>query len=183
MATQLLICRSSQTCLCAEPDIWLDRFPGPQGAAQTVSYREMLAGWQASEHPNKGSTRAARRILVVEDEPLIGLSLKQSLLDWGAEVVWVQTDKAAYVALKDQVSPFDTLILDIDLGAGTTGFDIARFARRSNPRVGIIFSSGSPPDWMHSFGVAGAMFVQKPCTDAAMLTAVALVHSEKTEAA
>src|SRR4051812_23587134 len=88
-----------------------------------------------------------RRVLVVEDEYLIGLSLTDCLERAGAAVVWVQNDRDAYAALSGSEANFDTLILDIDLGAGTTGFDIARFARRRSPKAAIIFSSGNPSAW------------------------------------
>ena len=116
--------------------------------------------------------RGALRILIVEDEPLIGLGLKDCLERAGHEVVWVQTDRAAYTALKGLGRAFELLILDIDLGQGTTGFDIARTARRTCPEVGVIFSSGSPPDWLDSFGVEKAVFISKPCTEAGLIAAV-----------
>lgn len=36
----------------------------------------------------------------------------------------------------------------------------------------MVFSSGSPPEWVQSFGVEGAVFVPKPCAEAALLVAV-----------
>jgi CheY-like chemotaxis protein len=92
-----------------------------------------------------------KRVLIVEDQSLVGLALKESLQDAGADVVWVQSDRAAYTALQGNGLQFAVLILDVDLGHGTTGFDIARFARQRDPDVGVIFSSGSPPDWINTF--------------------------------
>jgi DNA-binding response OmpR family regulator len=116
----------------------------------------------------------ARRILVVEDQPLIGLHLKDCLERAGYDVVWVQTDRGAYTALNGKAPRFEVLILDVDLGQGTTGFDIARFARKGDPEVGIVFASGSPPEWIESFGVDNAVFVPKPTTEPAILAALAL---------
>jgi DNA-binding response OmpR family regulator len=115
-----------------------------------------------------------KQVLIVEDEPLIGMNLKDCLEHAGAHAVWVQSDRAAYIALNGSKRPFDVAILDIDLGRGTTGFDIARHARKLYPEIGVIFSSGSPPDWINAFGVDGALFVPKPCTPAALLSAVGL---------
>jgi DNA-binding response OmpR family regulator len=117
-------------------------------------------------------------VLIVEDEPLIGLSLKDCLERASHDVVWVQSDRAAYTALKGNGRPFDLLILDIDLGVGTTGFDIARVARTIYPDAGVIFSSGSPPDWLQSLGVERAVFLPKPCTEAGLLTAVTALGNE-----
>jgi DNA-binding response OmpR family regulator len=124
-----------------------------------------------------------KRVLIVEDQSLVGLALKESLQDAGADVVWVQSDRAAYTALQGNGLPFDVLILDVDLGHGTTGFDIARFARQRDPDVGVIFSSGSPPDWINTFGVPGAMFVPKPCSADAMSSAVTLLAKDRERTA
>ena len=96
-------------------------------------------------------------------------------------MLWVKSDQAAYIVLDARERRFDLLVLDVDLGRGTTGFDVARYARRLNQKVGIIFSSGSPPDWLDSFGVEGAMFVPKPCTEASMLATAEIVCSLKHE--
>ena len=135
-----------------------------------------------SEQPMAASAGRAYRLLIVEDEPLIGLSLKDCLERAGHEVVWVQSDRAAYTALKGHGRAFDIVILDIDLGVGTTGFDIARTARRIFPDVGVIFSSGSPPDWLRSFGVDRALFLPKPCTESGLLTAVSALGDELSAA-
>jgi DNA-binding response OmpR family regulator len=116
-----------------------------------------------------------RRALIVEDEALIGMSMKECLERAGIQTVWVQTDKAAHIALNGQGDGFDALILDIDLGAGTTGFDIARYARKRFPEIGIVFSSGSPPDWLGAFGVEGALFLPKPSTEKGLLAALGAV--------
>jgi DNA-binding response OmpR family regulator len=135
-----------------------------------------------SSQPQAVSNDRTLRILIVEDEPLIGLSLKDCLERAGHDVVWVQSDRAAYTALRGHGRAFDILILDIDLGVGTTGFDIARTARTIFPNVGVIFSSGSPPDWLRSFGVDKAMFVPKPCTETGLLTAVSALGEELSDA-
>lgn len=113
----------------------------------------------------------ARRVLIVEDEPLIGMLLKDCLESRGSQVVWVQTDRAAYIALNGSAPAFDTLILDIDLGEGTTGFDVARYARSRFPDIGVIYSSGSPPDWLSTYGVERALYLPKPCNEARLLGA------------
>ena len=129
------------------------------------------------------AAECVRHILIVEDEPLIGMALKNCFERGGARVQWVKSDTAAQHALDTGDRPFDLLVLDVDLGPGSTGFDVARYARRLNEDVGIIFSSGSPPDWLDILGVAGAMFVPKPCTEAAMLTAAEIVCSGCSTAA
>lgn len=119
------------------------------------------------------------RVLIVEDNLAIGRGLKAALEEAGAWVVWAQTDQAAYTVLEAGLDVFDILLLDVDLGVGTTGFDIARFARGRRPDIGIIFSSGSPPDWVSSFGVPNALFVPKPTTQNDLLAAIALINGDR----
>lgn len=116
--------------------------------------------------------RLPGRVLIVEDEPLIGMSLRDCLERAGIETVWVQTDRAAYVALNGRGRGFEAAIMDVDLGHGTTGFDVARYARRRQPEIGIVFSSGSPPDWVPAYGVPDAVVLPKPCTELALLDAL-----------
>ena len=82
------------------------------------------------------------RVLVVEDDPSVGDMVTELLHSEGYEVVCALDDSGAYDALRDQGETFDALVLDIDLGEGTTGFDIARFGRSVKPEVGVIFISG-----------------------------------------
>src|SRR3954471_22164626 len=108
-----------------------------------------------------GSLNAAR-VLLVEDEPLIGMSVAEALRDVGADVILTDTDRAAYAALDENRGGFSILIADINLREGTTGYDVSRFARRLNPALPIVYLSGGPPESIMAFGVPGAEFVSKP---------------------
>ncbi len=120
----------------------------------------------------RSSGHIGGRKLIVEDERLIGLALKDCLQRAGCHVTWVETDGAAYDALGAGGPSFDTLILDVDLGPGTTGFDIARFARARFPDIGVVYSSGNPAEWLDNFGVAGAIYLSKPFTEWSLIAAL-----------
>lgn len=115
---------------------------------------------------------AGARILLVEDEPLIGMIVQACLEEEGAEVFWAQTDRHAYEILETS-SRLDLLITDINLREGTTGFDVSRFARRLNDSLPVIYLSGDAPGSLDSFGVDGAEFLLKPVTEAKLLSAAA----------
>lgn len=128
-------------------------------------------------------TLSPARILLVEDEPLIGLSVQAALEEAGAEVAFVQSDRAAYDALRAESAKFDVLIADINLREGTTGFDVARYARRLNPSLQVVFLSGGSEDSVASFGVDGAAFVGKPVAESELLSKIArLVPATRTAA-
>jgi DNA-binding response OmpR family regulator len=103
------------------------------------------------------------RVLLVEDEPLIGMSIEDALARAGAGVRLARTDQEAYAALEQ--ASIDLLITDINLREGTTGFDVARFGRRLNAALGVLYLSGGSPESAISFGVDGAEFLAKPVTE------------------
>ncbi|HYC01880.1 MAG TPA: response regulator [Azospirillaceae bacterium] len=68
-------------------------------------------------------------ILIVEDEPLIGLALEAILIDAGHRVQGVACAAAQALALLEQVRP-DLMLVDIDLTDGKgAGLRLAREAR------------------------------------------------------
>lgn len=83
----------------------------------------------------------APRVLVVEDEHEIYDLIADMLEDEGIEVQCAQWDREAYLALGVRHG-FAALLMDINLGQGTTGFDVAHFARQIDSEVPVISFSG-----------------------------------------
>jgi DNA-binding response OmpR family regulator len=105
---------------------------------------------------------SARRILIVEDEDHICELLSEAIEEAGFQPQCARNDKAAQAALRTPAA-FAALIVDINLGEGTTGYDVARFARQSRPALPVLYVSGqSTPDSFRAFGVKGSRFIQKP---------------------
>ena len=92
--------------------------------------------------------------------------LVEDILDpHGFEVTCALGDDAAYRALGRSPSDYRAFIIDIDLGEGTTGFDVARYARRLAPHTPVIFMSGEGDGAsVGRFGVPGSIFLRKPFT-------------------
>lgn len=114
----------------------------------------------------------SRRVLVVDDDSAICRLIEDILADIGLATVNVRSDVAAYSALRT-LPPFQAAILDINLGKGTTGFDIARSARQVLPRIKIVYVSGdASQDSFRAFGVPDSVFLEKPFGPAALRTAL-----------
>lgn len=78
------------------------------------------------------------QVLVVEDDPFSATSLEAALILAGFEVTGAaQTAKEALGALEKK--PTDVAVLDIDLGPGPTGIDVAYALRQVNPVIGLVF--------------------------------------------
>jgi DNA-binding NarL/FixJ family response regulator len=82
----------------------------------------------------------ARRVLVVEDEPLMSSLLTEVLTDHGF-AVHTAADVAEARREIDAFDP-DMLLLDVSLGEGPTGIHLAHALRMSRPDIAIlIFTS------------------------------------------
>lgn len=102
------------------------------------------------------------RILVVEDDAGVADVVRALLGEEGFECVWVRTDTAAQDAILASPPPM-ALVLDVNLGLGTTGFDVARFGRQRHPDIPVIFMSGSVNEAsFKAFGVPHSHFLTKP---------------------
>jgi len=108
----------------------------------------------------------AARILLVEDEVLIALSIQQNLRDVGGFDVVVATDLASALALAAE--PFDAAILDINIH-GCTVFRVADILVAAG--VPVIFSTAySTADMPGRF--ACVPMLRKPVPPAAFIACI-----------
>ncbi len=77
-----------------------------------------------------------RRVLVVEDDPFVGSLLAEALKSQGFEVQHVDSALKAKKALKT-FDP-DAALLDIGLGTGPSGIDLAQYLRLKHPQIAPI---------------------------------------------
>jgi CheY-like chemotaxis protein len=109
---------------------------------------------------------------VVDDDSSVATVICAYLRSEGRRCVCVRTDKQAYQKIPGE-PPLTALVIDINLGAGTTGFDVARFARQLIPDLRVVYMSGETrPDAFKTFGVAGSAFLSKPFTMAELQAAL-----------
>lgn len=113
-------------------------------------------------------TLPGRRVLVVEDDPLLALDLDEALKERGVEVIGPALDLATGMALLCQ-NALDGAVLDIDIG-GTPVWPIARGLREAG--VPLVFVSGDcgrglPDD------LTGSVCLGKPARTDAVLSSVA----------
>ena len=78
------------------------------------------------------------RLGLLEDEDLTRLTLSTALQALGHQVVLQDSDVGRFLA-KSSTASLDAVLLDLHLGSGPTGFDVALELRRQNPTVGIVF--------------------------------------------
>jgi CheY-like chemotaxis protein len=109
------------------------------------------------------------RILIVEDEFLIRLTLSEVLADEGYDVLEAETgDEAA--TLLEQNSDIAVLLTDMQLPGQLDGRALVARARERSPALPVIFMTGRP-DALGSSG-GPEMFVSKPYLPSEICAAV-----------
>ena len=90
--------------------------------------------------------RIVKRILVVEDEPLMAFDNENMLVDAGYEVVATLDSFQDAIDLLDRERDVDLILSDYRLQGERTGLDLARSAK--NRGVPILFATGHqlPPE-------------------------------------
>lgn len=77
------------------------------------------------------------RVLVLEDDPFTRLSIVAALRHFGFDVVAEEAEPGRAIERAMAVKP-EVAMLDLHLGKGATGLDVAKELRRVNPRIGIV---------------------------------------------
>ena len=111
--------------------------------------------------------RVIRRILVVEDEPLVAFDNEHQLEDAGYEVVATVDNMAAARAVIE-AEPLDLVLTDIRLAGEGDGTDVARVARQR--RVPVLFVSGNCSEEARLLGIG---CLAKPYSDKVLKGALA----------
>lgn len=101
------------------------------------------------------------KVLLVEDEAEVRKLIEEAFEEAGLSVRSAPSDIAAYDLLEKEARSFAVLVADINLGAGTTGFDVARRARQLNPDLDVIYITGQAAG-LDKFGVPDAEMFPKP---------------------
>ena len=123
--------------------------------------------------PNKPEPigRQLRRVLVVEDDPVLGMATEDTLRDGGVEHIDIcpTTDGALEVLRSDMP---DAIILDVHLSDRDDGWAIAELIEslgEKGPR--IVFSTGAPQDIPPHIAELGSVLT-KPYAPEALLAAL-----------
>lgn len=103
------------------------------------------------------------RILVVEDEFLIRLTLVEALGDEGFDVVEAETGDAALPMLQQDPS-ISVLLTDIQLPGILNGTKLAQLARESRPGLPVLFMTGRPDPAAEAAASSIDRYIAKPYT-------------------
>jgi signal transduction histidine kinase/ActR/RegA family two-component response regulator len=113
------------------------------------------------------------RILVVEDDPDIRRIASRILRDHGYDVAEADNGPDA-ISLLVQSGPFDLLFTDLVLPGGMTGTEIAAEAKRLQPGIAVLYTTGYTENAVVHNGRldAGLKLIRKPHNRRELLTAI-----------
>ena len=117
-----------------------------------------------------------KKILIVDDHPIVRDGLKQILGDTSDLVVSGEAGNADEALALVRDSDFDLVVLDITL-PGRTGIDLLRDLRRERPTLPVLMLSIHPEDELGIRAVkAGASgFLSKECASDDLVRAIQLI--------
>jgi len=113
------------------------------------------------------------QVLLVEDELLIRDLLQSALEDAGFEVAYTDAGEAAIGVLQQRAGELVGVVTDINLGSRTSGWDVARAARRADPRMAVVYMSGGSAHQWAAEGVPRSVVMTKPFAPAQLVVALA----------
>lgn len=123
------------------------------------------------------SETGVQNVLLVDDEGSICDVIRdiiKSLAPGEVDLTCAHSDVAAYRAFSEGQF-FDSILVDTNLGRGTTSYDVARRARSLRPDVKVVFISGQIDERSAAdLGVPGSTFLQKPFTSEHLFIALGL---------
>ncbi|ESX50778.1 transcriptional regulator [Mesorhizobium sp. LSHC422A00] len=121
-------------------------------------------------------------VLVAEDEPLILLDLETTLEEAGFRVVAVPTAEAAIEAFNEKPEIFSSLVTDVRLGSGKTGWELAKYLRGTNPTFPVVYISGDSAVHWGVEGVPESIMISKPFALPQIITALSTLLNQQRPA-
>lgn len=118
------------------------------------------------------------KILLVEDDPLLGEGLLISLNLEGHTAVWEKTVKSAWEAYQTQ--DFDLVILDIGLPDGK-GTELCQQIRSENNKIGILFLTAKTDEEtvVRGLELGANDFVKKPFSQKELMARIKVILRPK----
>ncbi|WP_065750909.1 response regulator [Bradyrhizobium paxllaeri] len=127
--------------------------------------------------PFERSTPSRATALIVEDDPMqrdmICLLLEESEVD----VIECESAEAAELVLECAAGSLVLMMTDVQLAGNMDGVELAHIARKYNPEMGVIVTSGKP---LHQELPDGVEFWAKPWAPLDVIrTAERMVHERR----
>jgi PAS domain S-box-containing protein len=120
-----------------------------------------------------GAQSGGETVLLVEDEPLVRLSVSHYLERHGYRVLEATSERDVLRILDEHAGPIDVLLSDTVL-PGLSGPEIAPVVRAARPDVRVVYMSAHPNETLVAEGriPPGTPTLQKPFTESALVSRI-----------
>lgn len=113
---------------------------------------------------------AVKRVLVIEDDPVLRMDAASMLEEAGLEVVQLETGDSALSYVLEQSDDVAAVFSDVQMPGDTDGLDLAQYIAANWPRIAIVLTSGHVHPTQDLPG--NIMFVSKPWVPGEVLAAL-----------
>lgn len=111
-------------------------------------------------------------VFVVDDDPLIAMTIEQALEDGGFDFRSANSAAEASILFEEHGPSCRALVTDVNLGDGVSGWDVARDARARLPHLPVVYVTGDSAHEWTAQGVPNSVLVTKPFVSAQIVTAL-----------
>lgn len=110
------------------------------------------------------------KIAICEDEPVQSRNIRRIVNHWGETqeqkvLLYLYENCESFLMDWSEQMDFDLCILDIDLGEGINGMELARRIREKDERIAILFITGLPEYMSQGYDVRAFHFLVKPVNE------------------
>ncbi len=136
---------------------WIDSAPGRGTTVHLLLRRSGVAPAAVEPTPSPPTPpppdgqRRSGCVLVVEDDPIVAMTVGTALEDAGFAVLSAATAEEALPFLSDD--RVDVLLSDVVMPGGMSGIDLAREARERRPRLPVILATGYSEEIARATGI------------------------------
>src|SRR5580698_2753250 len=120
-------------------------------------------------YPLQNSENTGHTLLIIDDEPVIRMIARTSLVAAGFTVVEAGNSESAFEAIRKAAKPLDLILLDLTLGE-TNGAELIPQFRHLTPTTPILVISGLGAEDVEDLDANG--FLGKPFTKTTLLMTV-----------
>jgi len=139
---------------------------------QPAPHRERAA------HPSPGSSHTGKRILLVDDDPIVRDSLNDVLVSEGYVVIPAENGQQA-LELANQ-SPVDLVLLDLNLPV-KGGWDTFEQLTREHPLIPVIIVTARPNQLFTALSAGAGGLMEKPMDIPTLLWTMRKLLAESAE--
>jgi DNA-binding NtrC family response regulator len=112
------------------------------------------------------------QVLVVEDEFLIRELLVEPLEEAGFAVLTANSGEDAAEILEREGVAIRAVLTDVNLGGEVNGWHVGHFARKIDPLMPVIYTTGQSVEEWAAHGVPNSIHINKPFVHVQIVTAL-----------